>query len=300
MSSVIRHYITLDNNSANAHHATAAEVIRLAQHGYLSVELDGTEVRLTRTAKASSKLPRESELLLHALFGFTEPPNSTRHICSDKNIPVAQSLAIITDDRMLKERHIEEIDTVKFRILAHGGYAITAAAVFITLTWLLDYASLWFLWLTLMVLGWIMFAVIFIDPTLTKGYRFTKSGKRFEKEAKKVRHRVTRKKMQDYEIFHLDLPFELLWHTTNGAYFAPSIRKGSFDNKPSWYDGKWPNDQLLVKDIVNRIFETLATAFEQPYSNYEDLQGTLDFETFVTLKDTLDFLPANQKNDAQS
>lgn len=300
MNSIIRHYMIIDNSLAAPHNAVAAEVFRLAQQGYMSICLDGTSVKLTRTDMKASQLKRESELLLHALFGFTDKPGTVKHINDKSPVPIAQSLAIIADTQMLKEGFTQEINSHKLRVILHSGYAAAAMAMLTILMWPLGHASLWFLWLILAALGWLVFTIFYVDPAANKGYKFTKSGKELVKEAKKARRRGTRKNAKGYEVFDIDLPFELLWLGNNSAYFALSVSKGVFDRKPEWYNEDWPNDQLLIKDRFDRLFRILAMAFSQPYSNYESLQDTLDIETFVTLKDTLDFLPADPANNVAS
>lgn len=290
MSSIIRDYTAIGDRLDCFCGSVSAEVFRLAQLDYLTINSqDGHEVRLTRTDKPSLDLPRESQVLLHALFGYFEQPGTKIDLSYAKQLPISQSLAVIANNQLRHEGYTKKVDVSKFSNHMMSGYVAVALAAFATLVWPLGFASFWFLWFTLAVLGGLIFTMFYIDPVANRGYKFTKAGQKYLHDVKAIKHHCMQK---DVKTSQNNLPYELLWHGTNGAYFACSIREGLFNKKPNWYTGQnWPEGHLLVSDYVNNIFRAMCNAFRQRYKNPDALLHKIDFNTFVEIKATFDFIP---------
>lgn len=290
MCSIIRDYTAMGDKLDHFCGSVSAEVFRLAQLEYLTISSqDGHEVQLTRTNKPSLDLPRESQVLLHALFGYFEKPGTTADLSYAKQLPISQSLAVIANNQLRHEGYTKKVDVSKFRNHMMSGYIAIALTAFAALVWPLGFASFWFLWLVLAVLGGLIFSMFYIDPVISRGYMFTQTGQKYLHKVKATKHNCMQK---DAKTSQNNLPYELLWRGTNGAYFAGSIREGLFNKNPNWYTGQnWPEDHLLVSDYVNNIFRAMCNAFRQRYRNPDTLLDKIDFDTFVEIKATFDFIP---------
>ena len=266
--SVIRDFRMSSGNWGYTPMAAAAELVALAQAGYMTIQLCSDRqpsVQLRRTVQSAATLQPEQRLLLASIFGNEDVPQKRIELGQPSQLPVAFQVftetfaPLIREEGMISSLQPHELRSRLLKLFLGISVAGSIIAPFILQS--IDKS----------LIVWVFFAIAwvvlsgFLNDLKHRSYLFTRKGK--------VRHRVLdelrlgclyantdSKFAQLLAIEHL--PYELLWCKRRIALL--SVDQGLHATKPDWCDGGWPTTRPELSKALMRTVKVIAISLSEP------------------------------------